>query len=56
MTTTSVVKAYLEKIQALSKALIELPGSGHLAIFRDPDAFLAILKSRVRPFATNAGR
>jgi pimeloyl-ACP methyl ester carboxylesterase len=51
LTTTSVVKQYVEKIEAPSKALIELPGSGHLAIFRDPDAFLAALKSRVRPFA-----
>jgi pimeloyl-ACP methyl ester carboxylesterase len=51
LTTTSVVKAYMEKIQAPNKALIELPGTGHLAIFRDPDAFLVVLQSRVRPFA-----
>jgi pimeloyl-ACP methyl ester carboxylesterase len=51
LTTTSVVETYVERIEAPSKALIELPGSGHLAIFRDPDAFLAALESRVRPFA-----
>ncbi len=53
LTTTSVVKEYVEKIKAPGKALIELPGSGHFAIFRDPDAFLAALKSRVRGFAMN---
>lgn len=56
LTTTSVAKAYVERMRAPSKALIELPGSGHLAIFRDPDAFLAALESRVRPFATDFGR
>jgi pimeloyl-ACP methyl ester carboxylesterase len=56
LTTTSVVKEYLEKMEAPTKALIELPGSGHLAIFRDPNAFFTALKSRVRPFATESGR
>jgi pimeloyl-ACP methyl ester carboxylesterase len=56
LTTTSIVKEYVEKMAAPSKALIELPGSGHLAIFRDPDAFLAALESRVRPFAMSHPR
>jgi len=56
LTTTSVVKQYVREIEAPSKALIELPGSGHLAIFRDPDAFLAALESRVRRFAMSPPR
>jgi len=51
LTTTSVVAEYVQKIEAPSKALIELPASGHFAIFRNPDAFLAALRGRVRPFA-----
>ena len=51
LTTTSVVKEYFEEIDAPDKAFVELPGTGHLAIFRDPDAFLAQLLTRVRPLA-----
>jgi pimeloyl-ACP methyl ester carboxylesterase len=51
LTTTSVVAEYVQKIEAPSKALIELPASGHFAIFRNPDAFLAALQGRVRPLA-----
>jgi pimeloyl-ACP methyl ester carboxylesterase len=56
LTTTSVVAAYVDEIEAPTKALIELPGTGHLAIFRDPDAFLAALESRVRPLALDHPR
>jgi pimeloyl-ACP methyl ester carboxylesterase len=51
LTTTSVVKAYFERIVAPQKRFIELPATGHLAIFRDPDAFLAQLVTQVRPLA-----
>ena len=51
LTTTSVVKAYFETIVAPEKRFIELPATGHLAIFRDPDAFLAQLVMQVRPLA-----
>jgi pimeloyl-ACP methyl ester carboxylesterase len=51
LTTTSVVKQYFEEIKAPHKDFVELPGTGHLAIFRDPDAFLAQLVAKVRPLA-----
>ena len=51
LTTTSVVKAYFETIEAPKKKFIELPGAGHLAIFRDRDAFLTQLVTQVRPLA-----
>lgn len=56
LTTTSVVRTYFETIVAPAKRFIELPSTGHLAIFRDPDAFLAQLVAQVRPFATNDHR
>jgi pimeloyl-ACP methyl ester carboxylesterase len=56
LTTTSMVKAYSETIEAPEKRFIELPAAGHLAIFRDPDAFLAQLVAQVRPLATNDHR
>ena len=48
LTTTSVVNAYFKSIVAPDKRFIELPATGHLAIFRDPDAFLAQLVIQVR--------
>lgn len=51
LTTTSVVKSYFNQIVAPKKKFIELPGAGHLAIFREPDAFLAQLVTQVRPLA-----
>lgn len=51
LTTTSAVKSYFNQIVAPKKKFIELPGAGHLAIFRDPDAFFAQLVTEVRPFA-----
>jgi pimeloyl-ACP methyl ester carboxylesterase len=51
LTTTSVVKQYFEEIKAPHKDFVELPGAGHLAIFRDPDAFLSQLVAKVRPLA-----
>jgi pimeloyl-ACP methyl ester carboxylesterase len=51
LTTTSVVRAYFERIVAPTKYFVELPGTGHLAIFRDPDAFLAQMVLKVRPLA-----
>jgi pimeloyl-ACP methyl ester carboxylesterase len=54
LTTTSVVKSYLHEIEAPKKELIELPEAGHLAIFRDPEAFLTQLVTQVRPLAIKA--
>lgn len=51
LTTTSVVKEYFEEVSAPHKDFVELPGAGHFAIFRDPDAFLAQLLAKVRPVA-----
>jgi pimeloyl-ACP methyl ester carboxylesterase len=56
LTTTSVVKSYFNQIVAPNKKFIELPGDGHLAIFRDPDAFLAQLVAQVRPLAMETHR
>jgi pimeloyl-ACP methyl ester carboxylesterase len=56
LTTTSVVKSYFNQIAAPKKKFIELPGDGHLAIFRDPDAFLAQLVKNVRPLAMENSR
>jgi pimeloyl-ACP methyl ester carboxylesterase len=56
LTTTSVVKSYFNQIVAPKKKFIELPGDGHLAIFRDPDAFLAQLVAQVRPLAMETDR
>jgi pimeloyl-ACP methyl ester carboxylesterase len=50
LTTTSVVKQYFEEIKAPHKDFVELPGTGHLAIFRDPDGFLGQLLAKVRTF------
>jgi pimeloyl-ACP methyl ester carboxylesterase len=46
-TTTSVVKDYFDQIVAPSKRFIELPGTGHDAIFRDRHAFLSQLVIQV---------
>ena len=47
-TTTSVVKDYFDHIVAPSKRFIELPDTGHDAIFRDRHAFLEQLVIQVR--------
>jgi pimeloyl-ACP methyl ester carboxylesterase len=54
LTTTSVVRSYVHEIEAPKKQLIELPEAGHLAIFRDPEAFLTQLVTQVRPLAIKA--
>ena len=56
LTTKSVVKSYFNQIVAPKKKFIELPGGGHLAIFRDRDAFLAQLVAQVRPLAMETQR
>jgi pimeloyl-ACP methyl ester carboxylesterase len=52
LTTTSVVRNYFNQIVSRNKQFIVLPAAGHLAIFRDRDAFLALLATQVRPLST----
>ena len=46
---TALAKDYFDNISAPHKDFVLLPGDGHLAIFRDSDAFLAALAECVRP-------
>ena len=49
---TPGARSFFDRAVAPHKEFLLLPGTGHLAIFRDPDGFLSLLLSRVRPFAT----
>jgi pimeloyl-ACP methyl ester carboxylesterase len=51
LTTTALVREYFNKIVAPAKHLIELPGTGHNAIFSSREPFLAQLLDAVRPLA-----
>ena len=51
---TPGARAFFDRVVAPHKEYLLLPGTGHLAIFRDPDGFLSLLRSHVRPFATSA--
>jgi pimeloyl-ACP methyl ester carboxylesterase len=48
---TSVAKDYFDRIEAPSKLYVPLEGGGHLALYREPKAFLKILNRCIRPLA-----
>ena len=49
VTPTALAKRYFDMITAPDKQFVVLAGDGHLAIFRDTDAFLRVLDDSVRP-------
>ena len=51
LTVTALAKQYFDSLSAPSKQFVILPKVGHLAIFRDPDAFLEVLTRYARPLA-----
>jgi len=49
---TPRARRFFDAVMAPHKEFHLLPGTGHLAIFRDPDGFLSLLLSHVRVLAT----
>ncbi|HEX5263200.1 MAG TPA: alpha/beta hydrolase [Phenylobacterium sp.] len=47
----SLSKAWLDRIWAPAKSITVIPGAGDHAIQTDPDAYLKVLRSEVRPWA-----
>lgn len=54
VTVTALAADYFDGISAPHKEFVVLQGRGHLALFTDPDAFLATLVGHVRPLLTNS--
>lgn len=54
-TPTGVARTYFEQIEAPAKRFIVLQRTGHLALYREPDRFLAALDASVRRVAAPAG-
>jgi pimeloyl-ACP methyl ester carboxylesterase len=48
---TPGARTFFNKVVAPRKEFLLLPGTGHLAILRDPDGFLSLLLAHVRPLA-----
>ncbi len=44
-------RAWFDQIRAPAKAFVVIPGAGTHALQTDPDAYLAVLRSQVRPWA-----
>ncbi|HEY1632901.1 MAG TPA: alpha/beta hydrolase [Rhizomicrobium sp.] len=49
ITPADLAKPYLDSLDAPHKEFIVIPGAGHSAVLTKPDAFLEILRTRVRP-------
>ena len=47
-------RRFFDAVVAPHKEFLLLPGTGHLAIIRDPDGFLSLLLAHVRPLANAA--
>jgi pimeloyl-ACP methyl ester carboxylesterase len=51
MTPTALAAAWVDEIEAPHKAMIAIPGGGHLAFATAADAYLEQLLTAVRPLA-----
>jgi len=49
VTPTDLARPYFDSLRAPHKEFIVVPGAGHSAVLTGPDAFLTILRTRVRP-------
>ena len=52
VTLTSLATEYFEEVEAPTKGLAPIPDAGHFAAFTQPERFLAELRTRVRPLAS----
>jgi proline iminopeptidase len=48
---TPGARRFFDAVVAPHREFLLLPGTGHMAILRDPDGFLSLLRSHVRVFA-----
>jgi len=51
ITPARLAKDYFDTVQAPHKEFVAIPNAGHSAVLTQPDAFLRILLTRVRPIA-----
>jgi pimeloyl-ACP methyl ester carboxylesterase len=54
ITLTSLATEYFQEVEAPTKELALIPDAGHFAAFTQPERFLAELRTRVRPPASQA--
>jgi pimeloyl-ACP methyl ester carboxylesterase len=54
VTLTTLAEEYFEEVEAPTKGLALIKDAGHFAAFTQPERFLAELRTRVRPLASQA--